>query len=75
MESWEEQYEGLPSLHCKGRNCDKNDTNDDSIQERFDAYGMSTGHYCENCYENNYPYRRDRYYDPSFCGERMDDDY
>ncbi len=42
---------------------------------RSDAYGLSTGHYCDECYENNYPYRRDRYYDPELCGERMDDDY
>jgi hypothetical protein len=42
---------------------------------RSDAYGLTTGCYCDECYENNYPYRKDRYYDPSYCGERMDDDY
>lgn len=42
---------------------------------RSDAYGLCTGLYCDHCYEHDYPYRRDRYYDPSYAGERMDDDY
>lgn len=42
---------------------------------RHDHYGLSTGCYCDDCYENNYPYRRDAYFDPSYCGERMEDDY
>jgi hypothetical protein len=42
---------------------------------RSDAYGLSTGCYCDDCYEHNYPYRKDNYFDPEFCGERMDDDY
>jgi len=43
--------------------------------QRYDAYGLSTGIYCDHCYEHNYPYRKDRYFDPSYCGERMDDNY
>lgn len=42
---------------------------------RTDYYGMSTGHYCDKCFATNYPYRKDVYYDPGYCGERMDDDY
>lgn len=42
---------------------------------RHDAYGLYTGIYCDDCYENNYPYRKDEYYDPLYAGERMDDDY
>lgn len=28
---------------------------------RTDFHGIPTGHYCDDCYENNYPYRRDDY--------------
>ena len=41
---------------------------------RADAYGIYTGLYCDDCYENNYPYRRDEYYDPAYAGERMEPD-
>ena len=35
------------------------------VELRQDAYGYATGHYCDDCYENTYPYRKDRYYDES----------
>ena len=38
---------------------------------RNDAYGIYTGLYCDDCYKNNYPYRKDRYHDESYCGERL----
>ena len=41
---------------------------------RNDAYGIYTGLYCDKCYKDNYPYRRDRYHDESYCGERMEPD-
>ena len=41
---------------------------------RTDAYGIYTGLYCDKCYKDNYPYRRDRYHDESYCGERMEPD-
>jgi hypothetical protein len=51
-------------------------TNEEAYVElRNDAYGYATGHYCEDCYENNYPYRKDRYYDYLDAGERLEDDY
>ena len=35
---------------------------DNEGDERTDAYGISTGYWCEGCYNGtNYPYRRDRY--------------
>ena len=46
--------------------------------ERYDFYGISTGHWCEECYEGNeYPYRRDRYatIEHDGYGERLDDDF
>ena len=43
--------------------------------EQHDHYGMSTGYWCDDCYEHNYPYRKDAYFDPGYAGERMDDDY
>lgn len=46
------------------------------VEERSDAYGYSTGWWCDECYEGDkYPYRRDRYFDPSYAGERLEDDY
>jgi len=53
---------------CKG--CQSEDT-----YEREDAYGFSTGYWCDSCYENNYPYRKDSYYDYLDAGEMLDDDY
>jgi len=59
-------------MTCRGKECEST-----QVEERFDAYGLSTGYYCDNCYDNNYPYRKDRYptieYDG--YGERLDDDY
>jgi len=64
---------------CRGNNCEKweNVKSWDEVRYhpwmRQDAYGMTTGHYCDECYANNYPYRKDRYYDPSYAGERMEE--
>ena len=43
---------------------------------RSDAYGLYTGLYCDKCYNDpeKYTYRKDRYHDPSYCGERMNPD-
>ena len=41
---------------------------------RADAYGIYTGLYCDKCYKDNYPYRKDEYYDPAYAGERMEPD-
>lgn len=54
-------------LNCKGRGCTKHDTYPAHMPIthhpwwRRDAYGISTGPYCNECYENNYPYRKDEY--------------
>lgn len=75
-ESWEEMYEGIDnSIPCKGHGCSKTTESDQSVEMRHDAYGIPTGYYCDACYENNYPYRKDNYFDPGYAGERMDDDY
>ena len=42
---------------------------------RCDSYGIYTGIYCDSCYKNNYPYKKDRYFDESYCGESLDSDY
>jgi len=43
---------------------------------RKDAYGIFTGLYCDDCYddEEKYPYRKDDYFDPSYAGERLYDE-
>ena len=42
---------------------------------RCDSYGIYTGLYCDDCYKNNYPYKKGRYFDESYCGERLEADY
>lgn len=61
-----DEYYIVKEYECRG--CGKGN----SI-ERFDAYGIHTGHYCNECYENNYPYRKDRYPTIEFngYGERL----
>ncbi len=43
---------------------------------RTDTYGITTGMYCDTCYNSNdsslYPYRKDEYYDPLYAGERLE---
>tara|TARA_R100000963_G_C4604855_1_gene77287 strand:- start:418 stop:774 length:357 start_codon:yes stop_codon:yes gene_type:complete len=41
---------------------------------RNDAYNIYTGLYCDKCYKHNYPYKRGRYHDESYCGERLEPD-
>ena len=41
---------------------------------RNDAYGIYTGLYCDKCYKDNYRYRKDRYHDEAYCGERLEPD-
>jgi Ni,Fe-hydrogenase I small subunit len=59
-------------IPCRGCNTTKEEA---SVELRYDAYGIPTGHYCDACYENNYPYRKDSYYDESYAGEYLDDEY
>ena len=68
-------FKNLSDVPC--RHCGKTmeETPNLFLEERYDYYGLSTGHWCDGCYENNYPYRRDAYYDYSNAGEHMDDDY
>ena len=44
---------------------------------RNDAYGIYTGLFCDKCYDDptKYTYRKDRYHDPAYCGERLSEDY
>ena len=64
------------TICCSGRDCSK--TTDDvnaGVELRHDAYNIPTNYYCDDCYENNYPYRKDRYYNYFNAGEYMDEDY
>lgn len=55
---------------CRG--CDTKE----SVESRCDSYGYGTGDWCDVCYNSDkYPYRKDRYFDPSYAGERLEDDY
>ena len=44
---------------------------------RVDAYGIYTGLYCDKCYDDpqKYTYKKDRYFDPAYAGERLEEDY
>lgn len=59
-----------PEEEITCRKCENTD-----VQEKYDYYGISTGYWCDNCYENNYPYRKDAYYDYLNAGEHLDEDY
>jgi hypothetical protein len=59
-------------IPCRGCETTKEES---YVELRQDAYGIPTGYYCDDCYENNYPYRKDRYFDESYAGERLEDDY
>jgi hypothetical protein len=60
---------------CKG--CQEYEDGQKGVQERHDAHGITTGHYCEDCYEDNYPYRKDKYptLETHGYGERLSEDY
>ena len=63
-------------IHCSGKDCQKTTFDKTAgVELRHDTYGLPTRYYCDDCYENNYPYRKDAYYDYSNAGEYMDDDY
>ena len=55
---------------CRGCREFKPDTD-----KRTDWYGIYTGHYCEDCYENNYPYKKERYATIEYdgYGEQLED--
>ena len=66
-------------VYCKGDDCNKQCEEGFKSGEleyhpwaRNDAYGIYTGLYCDSCYKDNYPYRRDRYHDPMDAGERLE---
>ena len=44
---------------------------------RNDAYGIYTGLFCDKCYEDpsKYTYKKYRYHDEGYCGERLENDY
>ena len=65
--------------HCRG--CEEPDKDNQRVSPityhmwaRADVYGIYTGLYCDDCYKDNYPYRKDEYYDPAYAGERMEPD-
>lgn len=49
--------EGTDYIHTKCKGCGTV-----HAEERHDYYGITTGHWCDDCYESDkYPYRKDRY--------------
>lgn len=61
---------------CRG--CQEFDKGDIGVQERYDAHGITTGNWCEECYgSSKYPYRKDRYptIETHGYGEQLGDDY
>jgi hypothetical protein len=72
----EEEYiivEGTDYIRDKCRGCGTV-----HAQERYDAHGITTGHWCQSCYDSSkYPYRKDRYatIETHGYGERLSDNY
>ncbi len=68
-----EIIEGTDYIHNKCKGCETV-----HADERHDAYGITTGYWCEECFESEkYPYRRDRYptLEHDGYGERLEDEY
>ena len=64
------------TICCRGENCSNTtETEGAYVELRSDSYGIPTGYYCEDCYETNYPYHKDNYYDWANAGEYLESDY
>lgn len=61
--------QGTDNITCKCMHCETV-----YASERHDAYGITTGCYCDDCYEHHYPYHKDKYFDPGYAGERLDEE-
>jgi hypothetical protein len=59
----------------KCRGCEE-EANNKYEFERKDAYGIYTGLYCDKCYDDpqKYTYKKDRYFDPAYAGERLEEE-
>lgn len=71
QEYWIE--EGTEYITNKCRGCQTPYAN-----EQCDAHGITTGYWCDACYESDkYPYRKDKYptIETHGYGERLNDDY
>ena len=69
---WEDIQEFYVYKFITCRGCDEEG------YEHYDAHGISTGHWCNDCYESDrYPYRKDRYptIETHGYGERLSEDY
>ena len=63
-------HEGTDFIHEKCRGCETV-----HASEMHDAYGITTGYWCDDCYNSSkYPYKKHRY-DYASNGERLEDDY
>jgi hypothetical protein len=40
--------------------------------EQYDAYGIYAGTMCDACFKKDY--RQDRYFDPDYAGERLEEE-
>ena len=40
--------------------------------EQYDAYGIYAGKMCDACFKKDY--RQDRYFDPDYAGERLEEE-
>ena len=76
-DSWApDEDDGIPDAQCNGRGCEETSEGITPIKyhqwARTDHYGIYTGLYCDKCFKDNYPYRRDDYFDPAYAGERLE---
>ena len=76
MELLDKILDEIPDARCQGNGCGEMSEGIKPITyhqwARTDHYGIYTGLYCDKCFKDNYPYRRDDYFDPAYAGERLE---
>lgn len=75
MKGWH-KFDGQLIMCSDVHSCRGCQTIGHEVEERHDAHGITTGQWCDACYNSSkYPYKKEKYYDYLDAGEYLDDDY
>jgi hypothetical protein len=65
----EKNEEDTPEPEFEGRKCSCGQP----AYEQYDAYNIYAGFHCDECFEKKF--RTDRYFDPGYAGESLEEDW